>query len=241
MSKINITEVCEKYIFIIYEKFGKYKKKYNVKDDKEDEVEYLEIDIEFYIEDKIKKNKHKDLKFLLKDRCFDKFITEYKLEKILNPPERCSICLEDLDKKKNICKLECKHKFHFNCIMQLYNSQGGFSNKCPECRREYAHQQNSVNRPSTINGIHDMSFEIMLRDGNPIANLIHNVTHLSDSQARFVNDIVQNMNGDPHQNQNSQNRDDPDYDPEEDIVLPPRRQYRRRINPDQYEYLEPGY
>ena len=224
MSKINIKKVCEKYIFIIYEKFGKYKKKYNVKDDKEDEVEYLEIDIELYIEDKIKKKKHKDLKFLLQDKCFKKFIHEYKLEDILQPKDRCSICLEDLDEKKNLCKLECKHKFHFKCLMTLYNSNGGYSNKCPECRSEFARSNGIQNRISSMDELHNISFELSL-SGNRTASLIHNITHLSTQNIDFITDIVQNMGSNNHQNS-----DDPDYDPADDEpVFQERPRYRRRI------------
>ena len=224
----NINEISEKYVFINTKKYNSYKKKFKVDDDKIDEIEYLEIEIELFIEERLKKKSYDSLKFLLENKCFKKFIKEYKLKPLLNPKERCSICLEDLDEKKNLCKLECKHQFHFDCIMNLYKSQGGFSNKCPECRRQFAEANNIVNQRATMDRIHTMSLELSIA-GNPTATLIHDITHLDRGSLALVTDIVQDMSIQYHE-------------PAFQEPAPPRRQRRRRrINPDEYEYLEPGY
>ena len=42
----------------------------------------------------------------------------------------CCICLEILDKDNEIVSLDCKHMFHYNCLVNVKN------NKCPLCRKE---------------------------------------------------------------------------------------------------------
>lgn len=62
--------------------------------------------------------------------CFQK--TEYECK-----DNNCAICMTEIEKDKDNCSLECKHKFHLSCIFQLYNQDKEFSNKCPLCRKEY--------------------------------------------------------------------------------------------------------
>jgi len=47
--------------------------------------------------------------------------------------ERCTICLNEIE--DNEVKLECKHKFHFYCLILLIlkTKQG---DKCPNCRNK---------------------------------------------------------------------------------------------------------
>lgn len=46
--------------------------------------------------------------------------------------ERCSICLDFIDKNKKFCVTECSHKFHTDCLMKCIN----IKNTCPLCRKE---------------------------------------------------------------------------------------------------------
>lgn len=47
----------------------------------------------------------------------------------------CAICTNNIE-NSNICIFRCKHEFHFECIMTLYNiGQGTYKNKCPICRK----------------------------------------------------------------------------------------------------------
>ena len=57
---------------------------------------------------------------------------EYKIHQIQNQTETsdCTICLESLDKKKTVCKLDCNHKFHLECISK-WNK---LNLTCPICR-----------------------------------------------------------------------------------------------------------
>ena len=48
----------------------------------------------------------------------------------------CTICLDPVDEKKNYLVTDCKHKFHFSCIIK--NIDCNFYKKglnCPVCRR----------------------------------------------------------------------------------------------------------
>ena len=45
--------------------------------------------------------------------------------------EKCPICREEFKNEKEICKLECQHAFHSNCIITWFRSG---NNTCPSCR-----------------------------------------------------------------------------------------------------------
>ena len=66
------------------------------------------------------------------------------LELYNNTNTSCAICLEDFDDyetsdKNNICYLECKHRYHTDCVSEWYNH---YLNKydtkcpCPLCKHE---------------------------------------------------------------------------------------------------------
>ena len=46
--------------------------------------------------------------------------------------DECVICLEDL--KENIVVLNCKHRYHYQCMQQWFLKKGRLS--CPMCRGE---------------------------------------------------------------------------------------------------------
>lgn len=71
--------------------------------------------------------KFDELLQILEDTC--NILSNKKKEE---DTENCVICLEKVD--KNIVTLECKHKFHFHCLMELSLHS---SSKCPLCRNNY--------------------------------------------------------------------------------------------------------
>ena len=50
-----------------------------------------------------------------------------------NIDEPCSICLSSINKGEEIIELNCKHIFHYDCIIQYLRS---YNYKCPICRKE---------------------------------------------------------------------------------------------------------
>tara|TARA_B110000503_G_scaffold48012_1_gene78136 strand:- start:108 stop:887 length:780 start_codon:yes stop_codon:yes gene_type:complete len=48
----------------------------------------------------------------------------------------CPICLNELTNMDNIPKLQCKHKFHKECLGQLCNTKNNKNVYCPICRRD---------------------------------------------------------------------------------------------------------
>ena len=46
----------------------------------------------------------------------------------------CSICLEELNNKKNIYTLSCGHKFHYECFLRYSYQVGHLFIDCPMCR-----------------------------------------------------------------------------------------------------------
>lgn len=58
----------------------------------------------------------------------DNLIKEVVIEK---QPERCTICLQDIDKDEHMIKLKCSHYYHAECITKYLKE---FDYKCPICR-----------------------------------------------------------------------------------------------------------
>ena len=46
----------------------------------------------------------------------------------------CSICLDEMIDTYKIFELNCKHKFHFDCISKMINDSNKNQFKCPYCR-----------------------------------------------------------------------------------------------------------
>ena len=60
--------------------------------------------------------------------------------------EQCSICFESCnDKQQACCQLECKHKFHTDCIFKWMSKH----NSCPLCRKE-ANKHSNVSTATNI-------------------------------------------------------------------------------------------
>ncbi len=98
--------------------------------------------------------------------------------------DKCSICFENMN-KKNICILDCKHKFHLKCIMTMSHSYTEFSNKCPLCRTIFTKK-----RVKPVSMTMEMIHEISLSLDSPKAVLIHNIIHLTNDHIDYLNDIV---------------------------------------------------
>jgi len=50
-----------------------------------------------------------------------------------NSNSDCSICLETFDSKEMVCRLNCKHYYHLNCIYTWLTHQNS-KNLCPLCK-----------------------------------------------------------------------------------------------------------
>ena len=79
--------------------------------------------------------------FYLCSICFDIIIKkykDYKIDKNLLLPiniedikeNKCSICLEEYNRDKDIIKLKCNHEYHKKCIKMWLN----INKICPQCR-----------------------------------------------------------------------------------------------------------
>ena len=71
-----------------------------------------------------------DVKVTLDDNDVNKINTEVLQS---DSKEKCSICMMEMIKDNKICKLDCKHNFHEDCIMQWLKE---YNYKCPVCRKE---------------------------------------------------------------------------------------------------------
>lgn len=62
---------------------------------------------------------------------------------ILDHPTVCSICYSPISEESKI-SLECKHKFHGQCIVNWFKNK----TNCPICRNEHCNQEdsNDINR-----------------------------------------------------------------------------------------------
>lgn len=163
MDKMSIQDKVKekllKELELFNDNFEKYKDEYMDKDDPSGKCEIAE---------ELLSDVKDVFSFLIKEK-------EKKCE--------CSICLEEIDDKNNNCKLGCGHKFHFDCIVRLNQSNTSYGKKCPLCRKEFINNANTL--PRTIQTIHDISVELPgLR-----ALLIHNIIHLSDTQLTTLSNL----------------------------------------------------
>ena len=58
-------------------------------------------------------------------------LKKYKLEN--NLEDKCSICLDSMEKDQEIMELPCKHIYHSKCINEYLTK---YSYKCPFCKKE---------------------------------------------------------------------------------------------------------
>ena len=71
-----------------------------------------------------------DVKVTLDDKDVKKIKTEILQS---DSKENCSICMMSMKKDDEVCKLDCEHTFHKDCIMQWLKE---YNYKCPICRKE---------------------------------------------------------------------------------------------------------
>ena len=57
---------------------------------------------------------------------------DYISDLLICQKEKCPICLEILDVKKNYCSTKCGHYFHMDCLLLAIKT----NKNCPICRRE---------------------------------------------------------------------------------------------------------
>lgn len=74
-----------------------------------------------------------DVVITLKD---DKKIT--KIKKLSDDDEKCSVCLEKINKDEDIWKLPCNHFYHQDCIKKWLTE---YNYKCPICREPCGESQ----------------------------------------------------------------------------------------------------
>tara|TARA_B110000208_G_scaffold189922_1_gene252598 strand:- start:1941 stop:2336 length:396 start_codon:yes stop_codon:yes gene_type:complete len=68
-----------------------------------------------------------------KNNLIKQFLKKNNFKGVIEGDNRCSICLENIDKKNMFCFKECKHSFHIECIKKWIN----YNKNCPICRKEY--------------------------------------------------------------------------------------------------------
>lgn len=72
--------------------------------------------------------------------------------------EDCGICGLELNDKFSY-KLDCGHKFHYECLMKSFNNvsytvNGKFNNQCPYCRKNSSHLPLVNGLKKVIPGVH---------------------------------------------------------------------------------------
>ena len=55
---------------------------------------------------------------------------EIVIDNYSNIGDECPICITEFSKKDNVVELKCKHRFHYDCIINVK------SNNCPVCRKK---------------------------------------------------------------------------------------------------------
>ena len=101
----------------------------------------------------------------------------------------CPICFESISDDKNKLITECKHNFHFSCIIKNIELNPHSANcySCPICRRSFK-SNNKTNKVSLTNTIRRA--ESNIRRTNVIIRLINQTRE----QIRQVQDITNNLN-----------------------------------------------
>ncbi|CAD8187206.1 unnamed protein product [Paramecium pentaurelia] len=60
------------------------------------------------------------------------------INNIINEPEKCGICLEELNiKNVAVVKIQCDHQFHLHCIQDWAKKQINKQSDCPYCRKPF--------------------------------------------------------------------------------------------------------
>ena len=59
--------------------------------------------------------------------------------------EECCVCLEFLDKNREIVVLECSHQLHLQCYIRWKSSKKPYSNHCPICLHKNVEIVNILN------------------------------------------------------------------------------------------------
>ncbi|CAD8083886.1 unnamed protein product [Paramecium primaurelia] len=60
------------------------------------------------------------------------------INNIVNEPEKCGICLEELNIKNTaVVKIQCDHQFHLHCIQDWAKKQMNKQSDCPYCRKPF--------------------------------------------------------------------------------------------------------
>jgi len=121
------SEEFDKKISVFYKKKLDYELK-KIKQQRDLNIEKLKIIKDQHI-NQVKFNKLNEKEYELENKIkqYNNLIKEKQDEN----NGKCMICLDD--NKNNITTLICKHKFHFNCLVNLiFHSK----NECPLCRSE---------------------------------------------------------------------------------------------------------
>ena len=135
-------------------------------------------------------------------------IIEKEVYKMKNPveeeKEKCCICLEDMDKTKNLVILTCGHSIDFLCFMALsLNSNSDPSeNKCPLCRtplitKEFYDEIKQDSNEGTIQRVISerrdlLGYEASLNSDFSLNLTLMEIFNLSLNADRIINTVVDN-------------------------------------------------
>ena len=90
----------------------------------------------------------------------------------------CAICLESINKDKNIAITECGHKFCFQCIGKTLVDVG---NNCPLCRRTLI-EFNNTNEDDDDETIGSDDTYSVFSDSSSISDEEDNISYISDNE-----------------------------------------------------------
>ena len=91
----------------------------------------------------------------------------------------CAICLESINKDKNIAITECGHKFCFQCIGKTLVDVG---NNCPLCRRTLIEINNNINDDDDEESIGSDDTYSEFSDTSSNIDEEDNITYISDNE-----------------------------------------------------------
>lgn len=125
--------------------------------------------------------------------------------------EECSICMEELNTKKNIAKTNCGHSFCLSCLVKALKN----NNTCPMCRANIEEEKPKPTTPITLDDCVDLIKEeldmfpyrdhldaIVMFD-NPMSSLKNTLRVFSIGLSKSILDL---------QNQDRNEDDDVEYE-----------------------------
>jgi hypothetical protein len=120
--------------------------------------------------------------------------------------EKCAICIDKIDDKKNLVITKCKHMFHFTCMIKFIENK--FINngelQCPMCKEQFKEQSEIKSENSDDNDDSDDSNSTNSTDSTNLSVVFENINdrnntigfnnYLGNIRASSNNSVSINLN-----------------------------------------------